>query len=174
MELLTNKFNSLLTQYQDTYQEYLKSIESHDQSLHYSNQLQQINNELMDTNTSIMNLLNSNKNDYSESKKKNSADSEMLNNNYNTLEQERIQIVNMINQYETLNSAYENGKVVATSNYYYYILYLIIDLFLVFLVFKFSLSSSQTGGGDHHTKISPILFLFLACVIIFNSYININ
>ena len=170
-DLLKNKFNSLLTQYQDTYQEYLKSINSHEQSLHYSNQLKQINNELIETNTSLMNLVNSNANNL---KQNNGENSKILNTNYETLEKERLQIANMINQYETINSAYENGIVTVNTNYYSYILYLIIALFLVFLLFKTTLSGFQVGGGEHHLKISPLLLIFLGFVIIFNSYINIK
>lgn len=171
IELLTNNFNTLLTQYQNTYQEYLKSLDSKEQAMHYSNQLQQINNELTETNNTILNLVNNN---YSESQKNNGENSEILMNNYRVLEEERLQIANIINQYDTINSAYENGKINLTSNYYSYIVYLFIALFLVLLLFKFNLSSSQTGGGLHHEKISPLLFLFLAFVIIFNAYIKIK
>ncbi len=181
MEILSNKFNNLITQYQNTYQDFVNTINSNDnsftsvdnsafvsgnnintiqnssvsnctsscssnqscsgatfdnnqntctlssgngniitsqnqtaivkQALYYSNQLQQINNELLTTNNTMMNLANSNSNNFQETQQMASQKAEILQNNYNTLEQEREQIAEIIRQYETLNSAYENQKI---------------------------------------------------------------
>ena len=165
--LLMDKFNTLLKQYRETYQEYLKSINSKELSLQYGNQLKQLNDELIDVNNKITKDLTNYKN-------KNEENSEILNNNYNILQDERIQIENIINQYETINSAYEDGKITVNTNYYSYILYLFIAVFLVILLFKTTLSNSQIGGGEHHLKLTPLLFIFLCFVIIFNSYIKNN
>lgn len=240
MEMLSNKFNSLLTQYQDTYQEFLNTINSNNdtlttvpnssfvgksnintiqgstadnclsscnsntscsgatfdnnlntctlssgtgniinsnnqtaivkQALYYSNQLKQINNELLSLNNTMMQNANSNMNNYSQTQKMNSEKAEILQNNYNTLEQERGQIEEIVRQYETLNSAYENGNINVTSNYYLYIVYLLVAIFLVFLFLRTNLSGNQVGGG--HMKVSPLLLLFLAAVIIFNAYLK--
>jgi hypothetical protein len=240
MEILSNKFNSLLTQYQDTYQEFLNTINSNNntlttvsnssfvgqsnintiqnssvdnclsscnsntscsgatfdnnlntctlssgtgniinsnnqtaivkQALYYSNQLKQINNELLSLNSTMMQNANSNMNNYSQTQKMNSEKAEILQNNYKTLEQERGEIEEIVRQYETLNSAYENGNINVTSNYYLYIIYLLVAIFLVFLFLRTNVSSNQTGGG--HMKVSPLLLIFLAAVIIVNAYLK--
>lgn len=240
MEMLSNKFNSLLTQYQDTYQDFLSTVNSDSntlttvpnslfvgennintiqnsstgnclsscntnascsgatfddnlntctlssgrgniissnnktaivkQALYYSNQLKDINNELLSINSTMMQNANSKMNNYSQTQQLNSEKAEILENNYNMLEQERGEIVEMIRQYETLNSAYENGNINVTSNYYLYIVYLLMAIFFVLLFLRNSLSTNQTGGG--HMKVSPLLLIFLAAVIIINAYIK--
>lgn len=242
MEMLSNNFNSLLTQYQETYQEFLNTINSNNntlttvpnsafvgqsnintiqgsstdnclssctsntscsgatfdnnlntctlssgtgniissnnqtaivkQALYYSNQLKQLNNELISLNNSMMQNANSSMNSYSQTQQMNNEKAEILNKNYNTLEQERGEIERMIREYETLNSAYENGNINVTSNYYSYIMYLLIAIFLVFLLMRVSVSDGQVGGGGGHIKVSPLLLVFLAAVILFNAYIK--
>ncbi len=240
MEMLSNNFNSLLTQYKDTYQNFLNTINSGNnsltsvpnsafigqsnintiqgssvdnclsectsnqtcsgatfdnnlntctlssgtgnivssknqtaivkQALYYTNQLQEINNKLMDINTSMMNLANSSMSDYSQTQQQNNEKAELLNKNYQTLEQERVEIAEMVREYETLNSALENGSINATSNYYNFIMYFLIAVFLVFILFKINLTGEQRGGG---TGKSPILlFVFLMIIIIFNAYLK--
>jgi len=76
----------------------------------------------------------------------------------------------MVREYETLNSALENGSINATSNYYNFIMYFLIAVFLVFILFKINLTGEQRGGG---TGKSPILlFVFLMIIIIFNAYLK--
>jgi hypothetical protein len=124
----------------------------------------------MDINTSMMNLANSSMNDYSQTQQQNNEKAELLNKNYQTLEQERIDIAEMVRQYETLNSALENGSTNATSNYYSYIMYLLIAIFLVFILLKINLTGEQRGGGNRKSPI--FLFIFLIIVIIFNAYLK--
>ena len=240
MEMLSNNFNSLLTQYKDTYQEFLNTINSGNnsltsvpnsafigqsnintiqgssvdnclsectsnqicsgatfdnklntctlssgtgnivsskdqtaivkQALYYTNQLQEINNKLMDINSSMMNLANSSMNNYSQTQQQNNEKAEILNKNYQTLEQERVEIAEMVRQYETLNSALENGSTNATSNYYRYIMYLLIAIFLIFILLRINLTGEQRGGGNGKSPI--FLFIFLIIVIIFNAYLK--
>jgi hypothetical protein len=140
------------------------------QALYYSNQLQKINDNLMQINNQMMNLANSNSNSYSQTEQEINNKFQILNQNYEILQEERLQINEMANQYETLNSALENGNITLTSNYYYYMLYLIIAIFLIYLLFKYNLPGEQVGGGFGRN--SYLLYLFLAIVIIFNAYLK--
>lgn len=236
MDMLSNKFNSLLEQYKETYNDFLNTVDSNDnsfksipnssfigannletiqgssvdncmtscsankscsgatfdnqqktcslstgtgnvvnsinqvaivkQALYYSYQLQKINDELTSVNTNMMTLANSRIGDYQQTQQLNAEKSEILQNNYKTLEHERMQIAEMIRQYETLNSAYENGSVNSTSNYYNYMIYLFIVIFLIFLLFKYSFTNEQVGGGS---KIHPIIFGILGFIIVINA-----
>lgn len=239
MEILSNKFNSLLEQYNNTYDEFLNTVNSNDnsfksvvgsafigannidtiqgssvdncitsctsnqacsgatfdnlqktcllssgngnvikspnqtaiikQALYYSYQLQKINDELTSVNTNMMTLTNSRVGDYQQTQQLNAEKAEILQNNYKILEQERMQIEELIRQYETLNSAYENGSINVKSNYYNYIMYLFVAIFLVFLLFKYSITSEQVGGGS---KFSPFIFGLLGFVIIVNAILK--
>ena len=243
MDTLSNQYNSLITQYQETYQEFLNTINSGDnsftsvpnaafvgsnnisvlqnsslnscmnsctedqscsgatfddgsqtctmgggvgnivnstnqtaivkQALFYSYQLQSINNELLTLNNTMTNIINNNVGTYQQTQQKITDKSTILEQNYNTLEQERIEIEKMIKEYHTLNTANDNGSINVTSNYYSYILYLIIAVFLVLLLLRFSVGgNSQMGGGSYNMKIYPLLFVMLAVIIIFNAYIK--
>ena len=242
MNLLSNKFNNLLVQYQNTYQNFVDTISSTNnsfttipntsyvtgsnintiqnssmnncvtscssnqscsgatfdnlqntctlssgngniikasnqtsivkQALYYSYQLQLINNQLIEINQSMMNLANNSATTFTQNQQTASQKAQILQNNYNTLEQERGQIMDLIRQYETLNSAQENGVINITSNYYKYIIYLIIAIFLIILLMKINLFDQQRGGGNSSYKISPFIFGILAFIIIFNAYLK--
>lgn len=243
MDMLSNQYNSLITQYQDTYQEFLNTINSGNnsfasipntayvggnnisvspnsslnscmntctsndscsgatfdnssqsctlssgvgnivtapnktaivkQALFYSYQLQVINNELLTTNNTMSNIVNGSASTYQQTQQMNADKSAILQQNYNILNGERAQIEQMIREYETLNTAYDNGAINTTSNYYSYIMYLIIAVFLFLLLLRFSVGGgSQSGGGFRHIKVNPLLFVMLAIIIIFNAYIK--
>lgn len=239
MEMQSNKFNSLLEQYKETYDEFLNTVNSNDnsfksikdtafigangidtiqgssidncmssctsnqscsgatfdnkkntcllssgsgnvvtspnqtaivkQALYYSYQLQKINNEMTSVNTNMMTLTNSRIGDYQQTQKLNEEKAQILQNNYKTLEQERMQIEEMIRQYELLNTSYENGSINTATNYYNYIIYLLVAIFLVFLLFKYTTRAEQVGGGS---KISPFIFGILAIIIIVNAILK--
>jgi lipopolysaccharide export LptBFGC system permease protein LptF len=143
------------------------------QVLYYSLQLQKINSDLTTVNNSMMNLVKTDTANYNKSNQNSSHNTTILQTNYNTLDQERTQIDEMVREYETLNASYENGNINVTSNYYYYIVYLLISILLFFLLFKFSVSGGeQSGGGSHSSigKINPLIFLLLAVIILINSF----
>jgi DNA anti-recombination protein RmuC len=236
--MLTNQFNTLIKQYQNTYQDFVNTIGSNDisfvsipnsaytggnninttrhktinectalcssnnfctgatfdqqqnsctlssgngtiisssnqtaivkQALYYIYQLQSINNQLTQTNNDIMNLANSTSEKYQQNLNETSQKTQILQQNYNILQEERKQIEQLIREYETLDSVQANGVIVLTSNYYLYIILLVIAFVLIFLLIKFSSLTEQSGGGNN--TFSPFIFwIILAFIIIFNS-----
>lgn len=140
------------------------------QSLFYTNKLQQINIKLMEINSSMMNLANSNMDNYSKNNEENIKKGEILNQNYHGLEKDRSEIEQMIREFQSLNSVIENESMNATSNYYKYIMYIFIAIFLVILLMRINLTGEQRGGG--YDKFSPLLFIFLSIIIVFNAYLK--
>ena len=104
------------------------------QALFYSNKLQLINNELTNINKSMMVLANNNVNNFQQSQQNTLLKANILQQNYDTLNQERVQIAEIIRQYETINVAEENGAINVTANYYNYIVYFMIAIFLILLL----------------------------------------
>ena len=139
-------------------------------ALYYTNQLQEINNKLMETNSSMMNLANSNIDNYSQTERKINEKVEILNHNYKTLEKERLEIYEMTKQFKTLNSQLENGNMNILSNYYKYIIYLLIAIFLIFILFKINFTNEQIGGGNG--KKPTFIIIFLLAVIVLNAYLK--
>ena len=163
------------------------------QALYYSNQLKQLNDELTNINNQMIQYMNKNIDTYSQTQQQTNDKVNALNKNYKTLQEERSQIEEMVREYETLDSAYENGNIHVTSNYYVYIIYFIIAIVLVVILLKIGVSGgTQMGGGilqmgggilqmgggiiqmggGSHIKVSPLLLVFLGIVILFNAYIN--
>ena len=138
---LSEQFNSLLTKYTDTYQSYITALNANDVSSTqtYSHQLQDINSQLININKQIMTTTQDNYNQFTQTKEQIQAREQTIVTNYQTLTQERIEIEQMIRQYETINAAYEDGTINTTSNYYNYIVLLFIVMFLMVLLLKFTL-----------------------------------
>jgi len=151
------------------------------EAIYYSYQLQNLNTKLIEINKKMLNNSNNNYNSFKKSQQENEEQEQTMNNNYKTLSNERNQIEQMIREYETLNRAYDNGNINTTSNYYSYIALLFITILLVFLFLKFSLDSSQSGGGNKMLislnklyKILPVLLALLAIFIFIKNNIYGN
>jgi hypothetical protein len=144
------------------------------QAMSYSYQLQQLNNKLMDINKQMMDITEDNYNKFEKTTENNNERMQILQNNYETLTEERREIADMISQYETLNTAYENGSMNVTSNYYKYIVFLLIAIFLVILLLNFSSTDAyqQRGGGKYFNLNTCMYLVFLAVLIVFNASIK--
>jgi len=146
------------------------------EAMYYSYQLQNLNSKLLDINKQMINASNANYDKFQKSQQITIEQENTMNNNYQTLSDERIQIEKMIREYETLNRALENGSIIVTSNYYNYIALLFIAVLLIFLFFNFSFTGSQSGGGnniDYLHNVYKLLPFFLAVFAIFY-FINKN
>ena len=140
------------------------------EAMYYSYQLQNLNAKLLYVNEQLLNASNNSYNEFQKSQQQTIEQENTMNNNYQTLSDERIQIEKMIIEYETLNRAFENGSINVTSNYYIYIALLFIAILLILLFFKFSFTGSQRGGGNNTEylhNVYKLLPIFLALFAIF-------
>lgn len=140
------------------------------EAMYYSYHLQKLNTKLIDINQQMLNASNKNYNEFQKSQQQNIEQENAMNNNYQTLSDERIQIEKMVREFETLNQAYENGNSNVTSNYYSYIALIFIAILLIFLFLKFSFTGSQSGGGnnaEHLHNVYSFLPIFLALFAVF-------
>ena len=144
------------------------------EALYYSYQLQEINIQLLNINKQMINVMNKNYSQIERTQKQIQLQEQSLQSNYQTLTKERIQIDGMIRQFEKNNTAYENSNLIVTSNYYSYIGLVLIVIFLIFILIKYSLLSQQRGGGlvSYIGKNNFLIYGLFVFVIIFNSLIN--
>lgn len=240
IENLSNEFNTLITQYKNTYQDYIDVINSNDktfttmsnfsfigennintlnnsnltscqtscsedeecsgatfinnsqnciltsgtgsvvptqestaivrQAIFYSYRLQELNTRLSDINKQLIENNKNNIKDFQQSTQKTQQQNDALNNNYNVLSNERIEIDQMIRQFETLNAAYQDENINANSNYYIYIALLFITIILIFLFIKYSIPNQQRGGGSNFSLNNNFIITILALLIIFFVY----
>jgi hypothetical protein len=144
------------------------------QGLYYSYQLQQLNLQLTSINQKMQTLAASSESQYYKNKQNSESQEQILQKNYQVLNQEREEINKMVANYETLNQAYEEGSINVTSNYYSYIVLLLITLLLIFLLVKFSFNGEQRGGGSNLKReagfLLGIMVVFLGLSKTFNSY----
>ena len=98
---------------------------------------------------------------------------QFLKQRYSELMKHRLSIKNEINQDNTLNAAYEDGTIYATSKYYSYIALTFTAILLILLFLKFSVSGQQTGGGNNYLNTSWIFALLIGILgYIFYIYTN--
>ena len=126
-------------------------------AMYYSYQLQNLNQQLLDINEQINNNINQSYSSYQKNLNDVSQRDQALQQNYVVLIGERENIKRMISEYETLNSAQENGDINTTMNYYNYIILVFIVILLIFLLLRFSISSEQYGGSSVHKMIKKII-----------------
>jgi hypothetical protein len=120
--------------------------------MYYSYQLQQINQQLMDINQAINSNINKSYGDYQNNLETATQRDQALQQNYSVLTDERENIEQIVREFETLNSAQENGDITATMYYYNYIVLLFIAILLLFLLLRFSVPSQQQYGGGNVKK----------------------
>ena len=168
LEILSNNFNQLISDYQNTYTHYTNSLESDSDSIFYSNKLKELNLQLMEINQQMSNLTNEKYRKYKQNTEKQQEQEEILTNNYNILAKERNEIEMMLRQYSTLNSAYKDETEIVTSNYLNYIILLFVAIILILLFLNFTLSGEQRGGGGRQFSLAKIgLILFFTFIFIY-------
>jgi hypothetical protein len=142
--------------------------------MYYSYQLQQLNQQLLSLNQQMMEQANSYNSQYQQNQQQSQQYQDMIQNNYNILSNERVEIARIMNEYDTLNQAYDNTSTSVTANYYSYIALMLISILLVFLLIKFSLTDEQRGGGNNFKREAFFLFsmlvVFLGLSKVYNNY----
>ena len=127
---------------------------------YYGIRLKEINDELIDLNERIEDISIKKNNKYSKN------EMIMIHNNDN-LFKDREKINDILNQFKTLNTAYEEGNIIVNANYMKYIIFLIILIFLVILLLRNTVSTTQSGGGNKMIYNKNILIIIFCVIIIF-------
>lgn len=98
----------------------------------------------------------------------------ILENHLHDLEEDKMKIEQIVRQYETLNSAYEDGNIHVRSNYSYFLLFMTIAIVLTVVLIIFGSSTGQKGGGRKPKKyLFGLIFGIFAMYILYNTKNNI-
>lgn len=89
---------------------------------------------------------------------------------YNLLNEERKKISKLQREFQTLNSAEENSRLVVTSNYYRYIILLFTTILITILFIRYASTGKQ--NSQDNSFINNIFFIF-SIVLIFLSFYKI-
>ena len=154
LEQLTKQYNRVLEDYQNTYDEFIKSLNSGyvDSGKKYVADLQNLNQELMNINQEINLKLSKDYTNYKSDYAKQQIQTEFVENNYSNLKEERNQINRLIKENVTLNEASLNSELIVTQYYTYYICLLLLTLMLGCLIVKYKSNPSTLVGGSLKNK----------------------
>jgi hypothetical protein len=90
------------------------------------------------------------------------SSNETLEQNYDTLLNERAKIEKIKKEYATLNAADRDTQLVVTEYYSKYIVLVFVTLLLVLLLLKFAVTGGeQTGGGNNFMNESIFLLILM-------------
>jgi predicted nuclease with TOPRIM domain len=149
LEQLTKQYNRVLEDYQNTYNEFIKSLSSGyvDSGKKYVSDLENLNQRLMDINQEIISKLKHDYTKYTTDYAKQQTQTEFVENNYSNLKEERNQINRLLKENVTLNQASLNSELIVTQFYTYYVGLLLLTLMLGGIIIKYKGSRSTLVGG---------------------------
>jgi hypothetical protein len=148
-------------------------------AVHLLNIIDQINTQLMDINTKILKNTTDGQPIYDgEAYSRKNKTVELLV-NYESLQKERENIRNQINQYEKLDREEIQGNMYINENYYSFLLLILLVILIIYILYKVSVfypsktsiySTVQQGGGISNTNIYFLLFIMIVLIILFIYY----
>ena len=194
LQTLTQQYNVILMQYQQTYENYINALNasitnapttttptqfsSSVEAQQYQIQLEELNNQLIVINKQILIIIQTSPTAINNINSQTNYQEDNLKTNHEILMAQRAKINNMVNQYKAIDQDVEYTNEVATSYYSRYIVLLFITILLFLLLFRYStVSNERQYGGGNTFKFDAIFLLsimtiFLGLADIF-SYLNI-
>jgi len=137
----------------------------------YLKTLEKLNIQLINLNNQIMKVLESNKSVFMEQDSKRFEKYNVLKEKYTKLEFERRKILNQLFKHQTIEEKQNQGELIVTSNYYNYILLLIIALICVFILSKTAVVLiSENASSSSNSNLSLLVATILSVFIIFLFY----
>ena len=133
--------------------------------------MEDINRQLLDTNTEIMDKINELTPVYQQNISAGSQQTQELTDNYKALTDERDNIMSLLKQYETLESAENQTQIHVTQHYYSYILLTIVAIAVGALLVKLSFfsqsssSATQYGGSVLGTNAYMVVWVLILTIL---------
>lgn len=116
------------------------------------NIMENINQQLIDINTQILDSVEKGEPVYNNEVISREQKAQELLQNYKSLQSEREKILKKVNEYEGLNQQHDDGNIMINHNYYSFILLFALVIGCIFILYKFS--GSSTGSS---VPVSPVL-----------------
>jgi hypothetical protein len=138
--------------------------------------VENINNRLTQVNEKIQTMSSSVETQFNSEADQRSVSNNDLINQYKNLVVERYKIQRMLNEYQTLDEQQVQGNINISQNYYSFILLIFLAILVIFLLYKFSISSPQSSttfvknGEELGASAYYIVFGLLLLVLLFTLY----
>jgi hypothetical protein len=167
IQTLTQQYNNTLSQYEETYQDYISSLNNSPKDTDYSqynSKLKDLNQTLIDTNQKISDIVNQSYSSYEKNSQKSQEQNEILQQNNSTLTDEKLHIEKLAKEYATINAASKNTNLVVTQEHSKYIVLVFVTILLIMLLLKYSITGSeQVGGGSNF--VNEAIFLLVLIIV---------
>ena len=164
---MTKQYNNKLSQYEETYQDYISSLNNSPKDTDYSqynSKLNDLNQELIDTNQKISDIINQSYSSYENNSQKSQQQNEILQQNNNTLMNEKLHIEKLAKEYRMINAASKDTNLTVTQEHSKYIVLVFITILLIMLLLKYSITGSeQVGGGSNF--VNEAIFLLILIIV---------
>jgi NADH:ubiquinone oxidoreductase subunit 3 (subunit A) len=140
--------------------------------------MEDINKQLLDINTQITKKIKVSEPIYNKTNQETYLKNKELIDTYEKLLDERKTIVEILNQYESLDNAENENQIKTTKHYYTYILLSILVIAIIIILYRMSGSGTSTvtpiiqSGGDLGPSAYYIVFGLIIFVIILRFVIN--
>jgi len=106
--------------------------------------MENINQQLIETNKQIRNKIKTAEPEINANRLETSSKTQEFMNTYKDLTAEREKILNLLRQYETLDSVDDENQIIINKNYYSYFLLCILAFAVIFLLYRVSFPPRQT------------------------------
>lgn len=133
--------------------------------------IENINQQLLNINKEINDKIEIYQPEYYKNTENGKTQTQQLLANYENLTKERESILEMLNQYETLDRTDQQNQIKITQNYYSYILLVILAIAVLYLLYKFSFPSIPNTvqyGGDLGIGTYYFIFVIILAIIVIN------
>ena len=127
-------------------------------SVKYLNLLSSLNGRLTAINNKIMDVVKNGEVLYKTQTDESQVQSNVLNQNYNQLKNERNEIQNKLKQYEDLDATKAETDIRLVQNNYYYIFFFLMSLISIFILYKL-VSYMQGSSGSNVSQYQPNMFM---------------
>jgi hypothetical protein len=143
------------------------------QTMYYSNKLKELNEKMTHLNEEMMNVSSRSYSTYNKNITQGQEQEKIMAKNHTILLEERGKINSMMNQYQTIDAAYEDSNTIANANYGKYIVFMLVVVLFILLFMRFAFSGPQYGGGHRkgwNTNCMVLFFLFFCFLLYFFRY----
>jgi hypothetical protein len=127
--------------------------------------LETLNSQLISTNSQIIQFFQTNKSVFASQDNERVQKYNLLKENYAKLEEQRLEILNKLLDYQTIEEKQHEGELIVKKNYYNYVLLLFIAL-LCFLILSKTVINSVSQNGSTNNKSGYYTLLIVLIILL--------
>jgi len=133
----------------------------------YLTTLQTLNSQLIGVNNKILQFFQDNVSRFSSEDKERLKNFNLLKDNYTKLEEQRLDILNRLVDYQTIEERQTQGQLIVKKNYFNYVLLLLIALLCFLILSKTVINSGSQNGTTNNNSGGYYILLIVLIILLF-------